>query len=180
MEKRRDKKGRFLPGNKEGKRFTAEYQPARNGRKPSIYKQFSKNVVKKGGQLGKTEFLEILCFLVERTLVELKRIKESKKSPVWIVNFVTALLTDVRYGRITTLSYILDHRFGAATSANEINLNQNNIVIGRHLDPNQIEEAFSVLTPEENAALDSIFDKVILKLENGRSHRSRSGINRLK
>lgn len=178
MEKRRDEKGRFLPGNKEGKRFTAENQPARNGRKPSIYKQFSKSVAKKGGELGKTEFLEILYFLVERTPAELKRIKESKKSPVWIVNFVTALLADVRYGRITTLSYILDHRFGAATSTNEINLNQNNIVIGQHLDPSQIEEAFSVLTPEENAALDGIFDKVILKLKRERVQQSRKGVDK--
>lgn len=109
---------------KEGKstRFTRENQPKKNGRKPSLYKKL-KNLTGKNVdyELSKEDYYKVIRYLMERTPGELKRIMENAKddvngnTPVWVINIISAINSDIRYGRTTTMDSVFDRLFGKAS-----------------------------------------------------------------
>ncbi len=112
----------FQKGNKLGNRFSSTNQPKRkNGRKPKVYNQLKKLVGESVGfELEAEDYNNIIRFLMECDLEKLEKLiktdtnKLNPKVPMWVANIVTAMNSDVRYGRTDTLEMLLDRVFGKA------------------------------------------------------------------
>ena len=117
----------FEKGNTMGNRFSTTNQPRKkNGRKPKLYKQLKELIGKSVGyELEQEDFNNIIRCLMEsdlETLEKLIKVKDPKtgqdklnpKVPMWVANIVTAMNTDVRYGRTDTLEMLLERVFGKA------------------------------------------------------------------
>ena len=86
--------GLFEKDNKIGNRFTSENQPQNRGRKPSVYKYIKKLSGKRVDPL-------------------------MSKTPLWVLNVISAINTDIRYGRTSTVEMLFDRVFGKPTQAVE-------------------------------------------------------------
>lgn len=113
---------RFEKGNSYGRRFSSENQPKKNGRKPSLYKQIRKLTGKSvGHEMGREDYFAVIRFLMEQDVETLRNLskgadgKAAPGVPIWVLNIISAINTDVRYGRTTTLDSIFDRIFGKAT-----------------------------------------------------------------
>lgn len=115
----------FEKGNKLGNRFSSTNQPKNRGRKPKLYKQLKELIGKQVGyELEEKDFHDVIRFLMESDLATLERaikVKDAKgnnvlnpKLPMWVANVITAMNTDVRYGRTNTLEMLFDRIFGKA------------------------------------------------------------------
>ena len=116
----------FEKGNTLGNRFSSTNQPKKNGRKPKMYKQLKEMIGKAVGYtLEQEDYYNIIRFLMEQDLETLDRfikVKDPKtgqnvlnpKVPIWVFNIVTAINTDVRYGRTNTVEMLFDRVFGKA------------------------------------------------------------------
>lgn len=127
------KKG-FQPGNRYGNQFSANRQPKRNGRKPSIYKRINLP----GEELSKEDFTHLMLSLLECSVEQLDKIrKECKqpgsKIPVWVANLIAAIFSDIRRGRIDCFRWVMDRSFGKPAwiqaGSTQINMIQNNVQI---------------------------------------------------
>ncbi len=122
----------FEKGNKLGKKFTSDNQPQNRGRKPSLYKKLrtiTGKTVKH--EMSKEDYYDILKYLMEQTPAQLRQMAGMIKNdgekgsmfdaeiPVWLMNMITAILGDIRYGRTTTLDSIMDRMFGKASQTVE-------------------------------------------------------------
>lgn len=122
----------FEKGNKLGKKFTSDNQPQNRGRKPSLYKKLrtiTGKTVKH--EMSKEDYYDILKYLMEQTPAQLRLMAGMIKNdgekgsmfdaeiPVWLMNMITAILGDIRYGRTTTLDSIMDRMFGKASQTVE-------------------------------------------------------------
>jgi len=119
----------FKKGNKIGNRFSSYNQPKKNGRKPSLYKRLKKQTgIKVDHELSKEDYYNVIQYIMERTPNELKSLLKdinghaNKDTPIWILNIISAINTDVRYGRTTTIDGIFDRLFGKATQAIEADI----------------------------------------------------------
>jgi hypothetical protein len=111
----------FAKGNKTGNRFNSENQPKKNGRKPSMYKQLKeltgRNVAY---ELSKEDYFKTIRFLMEQSKPTLDAIlKDTRenpdtKTPIWVCNIITAIMTDTRCGRTITVDSMFDRLFGRA------------------------------------------------------------------
>ncbi len=120
----------FEKGNKVGNRFTSENQPKNSGRKPALYKKLKELTGKKVDyELSKEDYYKVIRYLMERTPGELKKILENAKddangsTPVWVINVISAINSDIRYGRTTTIDSIFDRLFGKASQPIEGDIN---------------------------------------------------------
>ena len=117
---------KFEKGNTLGNRFSSTNQPAKRGRKPKMYKQLKALIGKSiGYELEQEDYYNIIRFLMEQhlgTLDSFIKVKDSKTGqmklnpdiPIWVINIVTAINTDVRYGRTNTVEMLFDRVFGKA------------------------------------------------------------------
>lgn len=112
----------FEKGNKQGNRFTSENQPPNRGRKPSLYKKLKAITGKKvGWELEKEDYFNVIRWVMEQTPSALERLikdvngNPNKDVPLWLLNIISALNTDMRYGRTSTVEMIFDRIFGKAT-----------------------------------------------------------------
>lgn len=132
----------FQPGNSIGKVFTQSRQPRKRGRKPALYKQLLKKNAKIGEiELSKEDYHRVLRFLIERTPGELKNIAKDDNTPVWVSNIISALFSDVKAGRITTINMVFDRLFGKATQIVEGEIDK--------ITTHRIEPNLSVLSNDE-------------------------------
>lgn len=130
----------FKKGNTIGNRFSTDNQPVRKGRKPSLYKKIREITgVTVKHEMGKDDYYEVIKFLMEQTPEQLKKMSAigeddgaggkktmfDAKVPVWLLNIITAILSDVRYGRTSTLDSLFDRMFGKATQPIEGELSSN-------------------------------------------------------
>ena len=97
---------------KYGNKFTSDNQPPNRGRKPRLYTQ-----AKKGYNIGKEEFYDVLMYLMQLTKPELKDIAESEKQPVWVVNIARAIFKDTGRGVISTIRELMDRLYGKVASS---------------------------------------------------------------
>ena len=116
----------FEKGNTLGNRFSSTNQPKKNGRKPKMYKQLKAMIGKAVGYtLEQEDYYNIIRFLMEQDLETLEGFIKTKdpktgkdilnpKVPIWVINIVTAINTDVRYGRTNTVEMLFDRVFGRA------------------------------------------------------------------
>lgn len=122
----------FEKGNKVGNRFTSDNQPKNSGRKPALYKKLKELTGKKVDyELSREDYYKVIRYLMERTPGELKKILEDAKddangnTPVWVINIISAINSDIRYGRTTTIDSIFDRLFGKASQPIEGDINAN-------------------------------------------------------
>lgn len=94
-----------------GNRFSSTNQPKNRGRKPHLY-----TLAKKGYNIGKEEFYDVLMYLMQLPKPELKNIAESEKHPVWVVNIARAIFKDTGKGVIFTIRELMDRLYGKAAS----------------------------------------------------------------
>lgn len=122
----------FQNGNNLGKdyRFSSDNQPKKNGRKPALYKQLKELTGKKVDfELSKEDYFKTIRFLMERSPAELKKIVEDARdndkasTPIWVLNIISAIQMDIRYGRTSTIEMIFDRLFGKALQPIESDLN---------------------------------------------------------
>lgn len=72
----------------------------------------------------------MIRYLMERTPGELTKILENAKdsngsTPVWVINIISAINSDIRYGRTMTIDSIFDRLFGKASQPIEGDINAN-------------------------------------------------------
>lgn len=149
----------FEKGNKQGNRFTSENQPKNKGRKPSLYKQLKELTGKKVDfELSKEDYYKVIRFLMERTPGELQKIldnakdKENGTTPIWVLNIISAINSDIRYGRTSTIDMIFDRLFGKSTQPIEGDVNAN--VSG------SLNVDLSVLTNDELLKYNELLEKI--------------------
>lgn len=116
----------------EGKetRFTSDNQPKNRGRKPSVYKYIKSITGKKiEPEMSREDYYKVIRFLMESSPEELKRLVKNvdgspnEKTPVWVLNVVSAINADIRYGRTSTVEMLFDRIFGKATQVIDSEVN---------------------------------------------------------
>lgn len=148
----------FEKGNTKGNRFSSDNQPAKNGRKPSLYKQLKNLTGKKVDyELSKEDYFRTIRFLMERSKGELNKImadanKEDSTTPIWVCNIISAIFSDIRFGRTSTVEMIFDRIFGKSTQPIEGDINAN--VSG------SLEADLSKLSTEELLAYHGLLEKI--------------------
>jgi hypothetical protein len=146
------KKG-FQPGNVVGVRFSATRQPKKTGRKPTLYKQLFNNTSKRFKiELSKEDYYKVIRFLMECTPGELKKIAKDESTPMWVSNIISAIFTDIKYGKINTLNTFFNRLFGKPTQTIESEIEG----IVNH----KFEIDLSVLTDEELLQYNVLLEKI--------------------
>lgn len=150
---------RFEKGNKQGNRFTSENQPKRKGRgKLSVLNYIQQTTGKRvDPQSSKEEILKVIQHIYESSPSELEPLikdpndphKPNPNTPMWVLSIISAINTDMRYGRTSTIEMLFDRVFGKATQTieGEINTNVNPVDL-------------SVLTTEELLQYNALLEKI--------------------
>lgn len=148
----------FEKGNKIGNRFSSDNQPQNSGRKPSVYKYIKDITGKKvAPEMSKEDYYKVIRFLMESTpetlegLVKNKDGTPNKKTPVWVLNVVSAINADIRYGRTYTVDSLFDRVFGKPTQQIESEVNAQ--VTNNSMD-------LSALTTDELLQYNSLLEKI--------------------
>lgn len=155
----------FERGNKIGNRFTSTNQPANPGRKPSVYKYIKTITGKKvSAEMSKEDYMKVIRFLMESTPEDLEPLvksadgKPNKKTPIWVLNVVSAINSDIRYGRTSTVEMLFDRVFGKATQNIEGEINAN---VSSNVD-------LSALSDDELIQYNTLLDKIRNSAKNGK------------
>lgn len=149
----------FEKGNKQGNRFSSDNQPKNAGRKPSLYKKLKELTGKKVDyEMSKEDYFKVIRYLMERTPGELKKIIENAKdevngsTPVWVLSVISAINTDIRYGRTSTIDSLFDRLFGRSTQPIEGDINAN---VSGSITPD-----LSALSTDELLKYNELLDKI--------------------
>ena len=158
----------FEKGNKKGNRFTSENQPKKRGRgNLSVLKYIQTTTGKKvNPQSSKEEILKVIQHLYESSAAELEpllkdpndRTKPNKDTPIWVLNIISAINSDIRYGRTSTVEMLFDRVFGKAIQNIEGEINAN---VSNNLD-------LSALSDEELLQYNTLLDKIRNSAKNGK------------
>lgn len=149
--------GKFQKGNTFGNRFSTENQPKRkNGRKPSMFK-YIKSLTGDtvSPEMSRDDYFKVIRFIMEKSPEELEPLmkgedgKPNKKTPIWVLNIISAIHTDVRYGRTSTVDSLFDRVFGKATQPVESDVQVTN---------NSVD--LSALTDDELMQYHSLLEKI--------------------
>ena len=148
----------FEKGNKNGNRFTSDNQPPNRGRKPKLYKKLKELVGQTvGHELEKEDYSNVIRFLMERSPKELERLikdehnQPNKETHIWVLNIVSAINSDIRYGRTSTIEMIFDRIFGKSTQPIESEVNAQ--VTNNNVD-------LSALNTEELLQYNALLEKI--------------------
>lgn len=146
----------FEVGNKQGRKFSSENQPQNRGRKPSIYKYVKDLTGKKiAPEMSREDYYKVIRFLMESTPEDLDVLIKNpdgtpnKKTPLWVLNVVSAINSDIRYGRTCTVDSLLDRVFGKPTQPIESEVNAQVSAVD-----------LSALTTEELLQYNSLLEKI--------------------
>lgn len=150
----------FEKGNTKGNRFTSENQPKRKGRgKLSVLSYIRQTTGKRvDPQSSKEEILKVIQHIYESSPAELEPLmkdpndphKPNPNTPMWVLNVIAAINTDMRYGRTSTIEMLFDRVFGKATQPIEGNIDT---TVTNTLD-------LSVLSDEELITYNSLLEKI--------------------
>lgn len=150
----------FEKGNKMGHRFTSDNQPKRKGRgKFSVLSYIRQTTGKKvDPQSSKEEILKVIQHIYESSPAELEPLmkdpndptKPNANTPMWVLNVIAAINTDMRYGHTSTIEMLFDRVFGKATQPIEADVNAQ---VTNTVD-------LSVLTTEELLQYNALLEKI--------------------
>ena len=128
MAKKRDSKGRFAKGNREGVKFTSTRQPKNAGRKPSRFKRLLKELEGVGETISVEDYGRITKTLLTLNAEELQGVAQDKSTPIAVIMIANAISGDLNNQRIDNLEKLLDRVFGK--SSNPIDVTTNGQSIG--------------------------------------------------
>lgn len=150
----------FEKGNKMGHRFSSENQPKRKGRgKFSVLNYIRQTTGKKvDPQSSKEEILKVIQHIYESSPAELELLmkdptdptRPNANTPMWVLNVIAAINTDMRFGRTSTIEMLFDRVFGKATQPIEADVNAQ---VTNTVD-------LSVLTTEELLQYNALLEKI--------------------
>lgn len=106
--------------------------------------------------MSKEDYLRVIRHLMESSPEEMERLvkdedgKPNKKTPVWVLNVISAINTDIRYGRTSTVELLFDRVFGKATQMVETEVSAN---VSTDMD-------LSALTTDELLMYNNLLDKI--------------------
>ena len=101
---------------KYGNKFSSTNQPQNRGRKPSLYNHIKKLLgTEAKAELSIEDYFKLIQFLLEQPLDNLKKLADSKNTPIWIVGVGRAVVKDANAGRTNTLDSLFDRIFGKAS-----------------------------------------------------------------
>ncbi len=158
----------FQKGNKHGNRFTSDNQPKKRGRgNLSVLKYIRSTTGKKvDPKSSKEEILKVIQHLYESSTAELEPLlkdpdnpsKPNKDTPIWVLNVIAAINSDIRFGRTSTIEMLFDRVFGKATQniGGEINAN-----VSSTLD-------LSALSDDELIIYNTLLEKMRNSAKNGK------------
>ena len=86
------------------------------------------------------------------------RTKPNKDTPIWVLNIIAAINSDIRYGRTSTVEMLFDRVFGKATQNIEGEINAN---VSNNVD-------LSALSDEELIQYNTLLDKIRNSAKNGK------------
>ena len=94
---------------------------------------------------------------MERSKGELNKImadanKEDSITPIWVCNIISAIFSDIRFGRTSTVEMIFDRIFGRSTQPIEGDINAN---VSGSFSPD-----LSALTTEELLEYNKLLEKI--------------------
>lgn len=150
----------FEKGNKMGHRFTSDNQPKRKGRGKFFVLSYIRQTTGKkvDPQSSKEEILKVIQHIYESSPAELEPLmkdpndptKPNANTPMWVLNVIAAINTDMRYGRTSTIEMLFDRVFGKATQPIEADVNAQ---VTNTVD-------LSVLTTEELLQYNALLEKI--------------------
>lgn len=99
-----------------GKQFSSTYQPANRGRKKSVYNKLIEKVkAEEGICLSREDCYKLCATLINLPISKLKELAKDETSAAWVVSIISAILTDIKFGRTVTVDSLFDRFFGKAT-----------------------------------------------------------------
>lgn len=122
-----------------GKLFSSTNQPANRGRKKSVYNELIEKVrVEEGICLSREDCYKLCATLINLPISKLKELAKDETSAAWVVSIISAILTDIKFGRTVTVDSLFDRFFGKATQPTD-NKNEH-IVRAKDLTPEEARE----------------------------------------
>ena len=109
-------------------------------------------------QSSKEEILKVIQHIYESSPAELEPLmkdpndphKSNPNTPMWVLNVIAAINTDMRYGRTSTIEMLFDRVFGKATQPIEADVNAQ---VSNTLD-------LSVLSDDELIQYNALLEKI--------------------
>lgn len=77
---------------------------------------------KSKGGINREDFIYILQWILERPIGELEELSQRKDLPMWMIEYITALLKDTVLGRFNTVNYAFDMIFGKDRGSISVNI----------------------------------------------------------
>ena len=105
---------------KKGKKFSSEYQPAKNGRRPSKLKKYIKRT-----ELSSTDITDTITMIMAMSKEELIKLQNDESQPMLIRVFIKSYLKDFEKGDLSNIEKLMDRAIGKAIQKQEIDLNAN-------------------------------------------------------
>ena len=103
-------------------------------------------------EMSKEDYYKVIRFLMESTPETLEGLVKNKAgTPVWVLNVVSAINADIRYGRTYTVDSLFDRVFGKPTQQIESEVNAQ--VTNNSMD-------LSALTTDELLQYNSLLEKI--------------------
>lgn len=109
---------RFEKGNKIGKKFSKDYQPRDNGRKPSLYK-----IAEESYDVPKSDWFRTKMYVCQCTKERLMEILEDPETPMWVIVQIRGLMKGAANGDTRVLEDIENRLFSKATQPVESDVN---------------------------------------------------------
>lgn len=145
----------FKKGNELGNRFTSDNQPPNRGRKPSIFKYIKEKTGKKvDPEMSKEDYVKVIRHLMESTPEEIERLVKdadgspNKDTPIWVLNVISAINSDIRYGRTSTVEMLFDRVFGKVNQSIDVTSDGKPIGQPRQLTTEEAKELIRQLNDE--------------------------------
>ena len=109
--------------------------------------------------MEKEDYYAVIRWVMERTPKQLKELLEKEPDgktykndiPLWLINIISALNADARYGKTATVEMIFDRIFGKATQTVESEVNAQ--ITNTNID-------LSSLSTEELLTYNQLLDKI--------------------
>lgn len=115
------RRGRGNPNIREqGKRFSSEYQPEKNGRPKNVFRYLVGQYA-----ISREDIEALLMELSSLSKSDLQRVKTDPNTPAVRAIIASALLRDNKNGSIYSVEFLLDRLFGRAVQKMETVVNIN-------------------------------------------------------
>lgn len=111
-----------MKGNKRGKRFTKENQPAKRGRKPTRMNEFIKsfNMEDSSRAISQEDAKKLMTHILFCNRAQLDSMIKNQDLPIFMLCLIKALLVDTANGNTATVEKLFDRLFGRSMQPVEL------------------------------------------------------------